>query len=223
MFYGWPQFGPHDALKDALTHFVVHNGIAQVCVTEATVIGPHGTLDTDITYWDNQTLQQVVVEVSVVSLGSASSVNRSSRAGLEAAEEMLKAREAEKRNQLDRIRDDEGINKITRIPFVVSSCGAFGPSASSFMKHVYARARSSGKWIMALGQPDMQSTWNTNFASTYWDMRLSVACAAMDAYCQNRIIIRDHTLNLPTTGRQPHPDPNFAPYERPKFGASSGA
>ena len=220
---GGRNFGPHDALKDALTHFVVHNGIAQVCVTEATVIGPHGTLDTDITYWDNQTLQQVVVEVSVVSLGSASSVNRSSRAGLEAAEEMLKARETEKRNQLDRIRDDEGINKITRIPFVVSSCGAFGPSASSFMKHVYARARSSGKWIMALGQPDMQSTWNTNFASTYWDMRLSVACAAMDAYCQNRIIIRDHTLNLPTTGRQPHPDPNFAPYERPKFGASSGA
>ncbi len=30
-----------------------------------------------------------------------------------------------------------------------------------------------------------------------WDMRLSVACTAKDVEFQNRIIIRDHTMNLP--------------------------
>ena len=41
-------------------------------------------------------------------------------------------------------------------------------------------------------------------------MRLSIACAATDAEYQNRIILRDITLNLPVVARQPHPDPNFA-------------
>ena len=43
-------------------------------------------------------------------------------------------------------------------------------------------------------------------------MRLSVACVATDAEYQNRIIQRDRTLNLPVVARQPHPDPNHAPY-----------
>ncbi len=45
-------------------------------------------------------------------------------------------------------------------------------------------------------------------------MRLSVACTATDAEFQNRIIIRDHTMNLPVVvvARQPHPDPNHAPH-----------
>jgi hypothetical protein len=49
-------------------------------------------------------------------------------------------------------------------------------------------------------------------ASSFWDMRLSVACVATDAEYQNRIIQRDRTLNLPVVARQPHPDPNFAPH-----------
>ena len=49
-------------------------------------------------------------------------------------------------------------------------------------------------------------------ASSYWDMRLSVACTVTDAEFQNRIIIRDHTMNLPAVARQPHPDPNHAPH-----------
>ena len=52
-------------------------------------------------------------------------------------------------------------------------------------------------------QPDMKYTWNTMVASSYWDMRLSVACTATDAEFQNRIIIRDHTMNLPVVARQP--------------------
>ncbi len=44
-------------------------------------------------------------------------------------------------------------------------------------------------------------------ASSIWDMRLSMACTATDMEFQNRIIIRDHTKNLPiptTTLTAPH-------------------
>ena len=47
----------------------------------------------------------------------------------------------------------------------------------------------------------------------YWDMRLSVACAATDALAQNRIIYRDRTLNLDSNSRWQGKDPNAAPYE----------
>ena len=56
------------------------------------------------------------------------------------------------------------------------------------------------------------STRRAVVASTYWDMRLSVACAATDAEFQNRLMARDQTLNLPIIERQPNPDPNRVPY-----------
>ena len=57
-------------------------------------------------------------------------------------------------------------------------------------------------------------------ASSYWDMRLRTACVATDPEFQNRVILQDCTLNLPVVTRQPHPDPNFAPYaERGGWGA----
>ena len=65
-------------------------------------------------------------------------------------------------------------------------------------------------------QQDMKYTWNTIVASSYWDMRLSVACTVTDAEFQNRIIICDHTMNLPVVARQPHPDPNHAPHTAPR-------
>ena len=63
---------------------------------------------------------------------------------------------------------------------------------------------------MGVGQPDIQTTWNSLYASTYWNMRLSVAGAAKDAQVQGDIFLSDFTRNLVVVGRQPHPDPNFA-------------
>jgi hypothetical protein len=54
----------------------------------------------------------------------------------------------------------------------------------------------------------MKYTWSTILPSSFWDMRLSVACTATDAEFQNRIIIRDHTMNLPVEARQVHLNPN---------------
>ena len=39
-------------------------------------------------------------------------------------------------------------------------------------------------------------------ASSFWDMRLSIACAATDAEYQNRLILYDNTLNLPVCKAQ---------------------
>ncbi len=71
-------------------------------------------------------------------------------------------------------------------------------------------------------QPDMKFTWNTMVASSYWDMRLSVACTATDAEFQNRIIIRDHSMIL-VVARQPHPNPNHALHTAPRPACSRGA
>ncbi len=65
---------------------------------------------------------------------------------------------------------------------------------------------------MASGQPDVLTTWNTFYASTYWNTRFSVTGAAMDAHFQNDIMLRDRTRNLVVVGRQPHPNPNYASY-----------
>ena len=129
---------------------------------------------------------------------------------------LLRAREQEKRSHrvIQKITNEAGNNTIFT-PIVLSASGAMGPSTVAFLKDVYARAKAAGKFNMKQ-QPDMEYTWNTMVASSYWDMRLSVACTATDAEFQNRIIIRDHTMNLPVVARQPHPDPNHAPHTAPR-------
>ena len=59
-------------------------------------------------------------------------------------------------------------------------------------------------------QPALRYSWNTMVASSFWDMRLIIACAATDAEYQNRIILHDNTI--PFVAQQPHPDPNYAPH-----------
>ena len=86
-----------------------------------------------------------------------------------------------------------------------------GPSMVAFLKEVYGRAKEADKFLMSR-QPALKHSWNTMIASSFWDMRLSIACAATDAEYQNRIILHDNTLNLPVVARQPHPDPNYAPH-----------
>ena len=93
----------------------------------------------------------------------------------------------------------------------MSASGAMGPSMIAFLQDVYARAKEADKFDMRQ-QSELRFTWNTMVASSYWDMRLSVACVATDAEYQNRVIQRDQTLNFPVVARQPHPDPNYAPY-----------
>ena len=84
-----------------------------------------------------------------------------------------------------------------------------GPSIVAFLKEVYGRAKEADKFLMSQ-QPSLRYSWNTMVASSFWVMRLSIACAATDAGYQNRIILHDNTLSLPVVAQQPHPDPNYA-------------
>jgi hypothetical protein len=103
----------------------------------------------------------------------------------------LRAREREKRSHraIQKITNEAG-NTTAFTPIVLSASGAMGPSTVAFLNDVYARARAAGKFKMSQ-QPDMKYTWSTMASSSFWDMRLSVACTATDAAFQNRIIIRD--------------------------------
>ncbi len=91
-----------------------------------------------------------------------------------------------------------------------------GPSMVAFLKEVYCRAKEGDKFLMSQQPALTPQSWNTMVASSFWDMRLSIACAATDAEYQNRIILHDNTLNLPVVARQPHPDPNYAPHAAPR-------
>ena len=70
-------------------------------------------------------------------------------------------------------------------------------------------------------QPALRHTWNTMVASSFWDMRLSMACAATDVEYQKRILLRDNTFNLPVVARQPHLDPNHAAHTAARLGVAA--
>ena len=166
----------------------------------------------DVVYVDSASGQKVILEVSIVTVGSDSAMAGSARAGLEGTTALLRARENEKRNHgvIRKLLNDSG-NQTIFTPIVMSASGAMGPSMIAFLQDVYARAKEADKFDMRQ-QSELRFTWNTMVASSYWDMRLSVACVATDAEYQNRVIQRDQTLNFPVVARQPHPDPNYAPY-----------
>ena len=75
----------------------------------------------------------------------------------------------------------------------MSACGAIGPSMVAFLKEVSGRAKKAD---LMSRQPALKHSWNTMLASSIWDMRLSIACAATDVEYQNRIIPHDSTLKV---------------------------
>ena len=91
-------------------------------------------------------------------------------------------------------------------PYRYVSLWSYGPSMVAFLKEVYGRAKEADKFLMSQ-QPALKHSWNTMVASSFWDMRLSIACAATDAEHQNRIILQDNSswrgspIPTPTTRR----------------------
>ena len=74
----------------------------------------------------------------------------------------------------------------------------------AFLKKAYGRAKDADKFLITQ-QPALKYTWNTMVTSSFWDMRLSIACAATDAEFQNRIILHDNSPNLPVVSQQRAP------------------
>ena len=83
-----------------------------------------------------------MLKVSVATVGSGTSLARTSRAGLDSVTALLRAREQEKRNHrvIQKITNEAG-NTTIFTPIVLSASGAMGPSTVAFLKDVYARAK----------------------------------------------------------------------------------
>ena len=92
----WRGKAPHnDAVRDALMHMVVQCGVADAAVVEVETLvtstdGPSTVAD--VVYLDNFSGQRVILEVSVETMGSGSSLAAGARAGLGSPSE-LQARE----------------------------------------------------------------------------------------------------------------------------------
>ncbi len=95
----------------------------------------------------------------------------------------------------------------------ISASRGMGPHFMHFFRESYERAKVAGCWYMA-AQPDIEPTWNTGAASTYWHMRLCAKFAVAAADVQSHLIRRDEILNFRVMGRQPHSSPNYAVYAR---------
>ena len=109
-------------------------------------------------------VQRVILEVSVVTVGSAASLAGSARARLERTTALLMAREEEKRNHgvIRKLLSDAGNNSIFT-PIVMSASGAMGPSMIAFLQSVYERAKAASKFEMQ--QSELHYTWSTMVAS----------------------------------------------------------
>ena len=223
-----PLFGrsieTHDAVKFTLAHALHHCGVtASLPAVEGGVsrdgAEPHGRdvgrdpeWKADLAFFDQHSGVEYLVDVAIVNVDSHTSLGRFSGPG--SAERLLEAEEEKRRRNptvVDRTSGSGNSKKF--VPFVMSSFGGLGPAAREFLSMAYATARRSECFILGVNHRALQTTWNTLTAATYWDARISVACSQADAEFQGRIIANDFSEAWPTFGRQPPPDPNFAPFD----------
>jgi hypothetical protein len=116
---------------------LVQNGVTDAAVVETTRLtaADGGTFDADVVNFDPSSRARVILEVSIVTIGSDTSLGRGARAGLDGVNAQLRALEEEKRNHgvVRRLLNDAG-NNTTFTHSVVSACGAMGPSMVAFLK-----------------------------------------------------------------------------------------
>ena len=152
-----------------LSHLVVQNGVTNAAVVETRLTaGDGGTFDADVVYFDPSSRARVILEVSIVTIGSDTSLGRGARTGLDGSMRSCG------RGRVQRLLNEAGNNTIFT-PIVMSACGAMGPSMVAFLKRAYGRAKDADKFLMSQ-QPALKYTWNTMVTSSFWDMRLSIAC-----------------------------------------------
>ena len=109
----------HDAVRDALSHLVVQNGVTDAAVVETRLTAADGgTFDADVVFFDPSSRARVILEVSIVTIGFDTSLGRGARAGLDGVNAQLRAREEDKRNHsvVQRLLNEAGNHTIfTRV------------------------------------------------------------------------------------------------------------
>jgi hypothetical protein len=218
--HGCPMAGrsvrPHDEVKKALAHLIHQCGMTTVLPKVEVPISHQGAS------WNSDVAavmssgELIIFDVAVVVADSKTSLERNLRGDCNDVEAQLVAEEEERRRNpvVEGVVSGAG-NNTKFVPFVMSSLGGFGPAARAFLNEAYKVARKENCWLMSR-QPMVEATWNTTYASTYWEMRLSTACMAMDAFCQRRIVARDRNAALQPgpLAVQPYWSPNSVGYNR---------
>ena len=75
---------PHDAVRDVLSHLVVQNGVTDAAVVETRLTAADGsTFDADVVFFDPSSRARVILEVSIVTIGSDTLLGRGARAWLD--------------------------------------------------------------------------------------------------------------------------------------------
>ena len=75
-------------------HLVVQNGVTDAAVVETRLTAEDGsTFDADVVFFDPSSRARVILEVSIVTIGSDTSLGRGARAGLDGVNAQLRARE----------------------------------------------------------------------------------------------------------------------------------
>jgi len=154
-----PELGrnsaPHNAVCDVLSHLVVLNGVNNAAVVETRLTAADGsTFDADAVVFDSSSRARVILEISIVTIGSDTSLGRGARAGLDGFNAQLRAREDEKRDHsvVRRLLHEAG-NITLFTPIVMSACGAMGPSTVAFLKESTAAPRKSKSSSCRNSQP----------------------------------------------------------------------
>jgi hypothetical protein len=125
-----------NSIRDALAHMVRQCGHADAAVVETPATAADGdTTIADVAYFDSLSGERAILEVSVVTVGSDTSLSRTSRAGMDSVIALLRAREQEKRSHraIQKITNEAGNNAIFT-PLVLSASGAMGPLTVALLK-----------------------------------------------------------------------------------------
>ena len=83
---------PHDMVRNVLSHLVVQNGVTDAAVVETRLTSAHeGTFDADVVCFDPSSRARIVFEVSIVTIGSDTSLGRGARAGMNGVNAQLRS------------------------------------------------------------------------------------------------------------------------------------
>jgi len=114
-----PVFGrnsaQHNAVRDVLAHLVVENGVTNAALVQTRLTAAHGfTFDANAVFFDPSSGVRVILEVSIVTIGSNNSLGRGARAGLDGLNAQFRSREEDKRfhSVVQRLLNEAGNNTI---------------------------------------------------------------------------------------------------------------
>ena len=73
----WQRDWAHNAVRDMLSHLVVQNGVINAAVVDTRLTAAYGsTFDADVAFFDPSSGARVILEVSIVAIGSETSLRR---------------------------------------------------------------------------------------------------------------------------------------------------